>query len=282
MLRERVITALILAALVLLVIFLLPHVATMAALALLVVAAAWEWSAFPRFTQHSARIFYVAFVAACVAATWWFGVERDEMDRLIQTALLWWVFALHLGRDRTGARQPHDGGGRRASGARAGMAGAGAPARRTGPSCCCSCFCWSSRRTSARISRAARFGRNKLAPRVSPGKTWEGVLGGFVAAALLAALGVWWFDVDAPRFLGCVMIVVVASIIGDLTESLFKRHAGLKDSGTLLPGHGGLLDRVDSVTAAAPVFLSVSNAWGCCDERAACASRCLARPAASG
>ena len=94
MLRERVITALILAALVLLVIFMLPHVATMAALALLVVAAAWEWSAFPRFTQHSARIFYVAFVAACVAASWWYGVEREEMGRLIQAALAWWVFAL--------------------------------------------------------------------------------------------------------------------------------------------------------------------------------------------
>ena len=67
MLRERVITALILAALVLLVIFLLPHVATMAALALLVVAAAWEWSAFPRFTQHSARIVYVALVAALLS-----------------------------------------------------------------------------------------------------------------------------------------------------------------------------------------------------------------------
>jgi phosphatidate cytidylyltransferase len=81
------------------------------------------------------------------------------------------------------------------------------------------------------------------------------VLGGFVAAALMAAIGVWWFKVDAPRFLALCIVVVVASIIGDLTESLFKRHAGLKDSGRLLPGHGGLLDRVDSVTAAAPVFL---------------------------
>jgi phosphatidate cytidylyltransferase len=94
MLRERVITAVILAALVLLVIFLLPHAATMAALALLVVAAAWEWSAFPRFTQHSARIVYVAIVAACVAGTWWFGVERVEMTRLIQAALIWWLLAL--------------------------------------------------------------------------------------------------------------------------------------------------------------------------------------------
>ena len=94
MLRERVITALILAALVLLVIFWLPHMATMAALALLVIGAAWEWSAFPGFTQHSARVVYVAVVAACVAATWWFGVEREEIDRLIHAALLWWVFAL--------------------------------------------------------------------------------------------------------------------------------------------------------------------------------------------
>ena len=254
MLRERVITALILAALVLLVIFMLPHAATMAALALLVVAAAWEWSAFPRFTQHSARIFYVAFVAACVAASWWFGVEREEMGRLIQAALLWWVFALIW--VVIAPAQVN----------RVSAAGAGllvlvpawlalARLHAAGPQLLLFLILLVVAADVGAYFAGRRFGHNKLAPRVSPGKTWEGVMGGFVAAALMAAVGVWWFKVDAPRFLALCIVVVVASIIGDLTESLFKRHAGLKDSGRLLPGHGGLLDRVDSVTAAAPVFL---------------------------
>jgi phosphatidate cytidylyltransferase len=219
-----------------------------------VVAAAWEWSALPRFTQHSARIFYVAFVAACVAATWWFGVEREEMARLIQAALLWWVFALvwvAIAPARVNSTT---------------AAGAGllvlvpawlalARLHAHGPQLLLFLILLVVAADVGAYFAGRRFGRSKLAPLVSPGKTWEGVLGGFVAAALLAAVGVWWFEVDASRFLGLCLIVVVASIIGDLTESLFKRHAGLKDSGTLLPGHGGLLDRVDSVTAAAPVFL---------------------------
>jgi phosphatidate cytidylyltransferase len=254
MLRERVITALILAALVLLVIFMLPHAATMAALALLVVAAAWEWSAFPRFTQHSARIFYVAFVAACVAASWWYGVEREEMGRLIQAALAWWVFALIW--VVIAPAQVN----------RVTAAGAGllvlvpawlalARLHAAGPQLLLFLILLVVAADVGAYFAGRRFGHNKLAPRVSPGKTWEGVVGGFVAAALMAGVGGWWFKVDAPRFLALCIVVVVASIIGDLTESLFKRHAGLKDSGRLLPGHGGLLDRVDSVTAAAPVFL---------------------------
>ena len=90
---------------------------------------------------------------------------------------------------------------------------------------------------------------------MSPGKTWEGVYGGVIAAALVSLVGVYVFAVPAAPFILLSLLTVVASIVGDLTESLFKRHAGLKDSGNLLPGHGGVLDRVDSVTAAAPVFL---------------------------
>jgi phosphatidate cytidylyltransferase len=254
MLRERVITALLLAPLVLLVIFWVPHAVTMVALALLVIGAAWEWSAFPRFTQYSARALYVAVVAACIVATWWFGVQRDEIDRLIHIALLWWVFAL-IWVAIAPARVN-----------RTTAAGAGllvlVPAwlalsrlHALGPELLLFLILLVVAADVGAYFAGRSFGRNKLAPRVSPGKTWEGVLGGFVAAAVMAAVGVWWFKVDAPRFAALCIIVVVASIIGDLTESLFKRHAGLKDSGTLLPGHGGLLDRVDSITAAAPVFL---------------------------
>jgi len=98
------------------------------------------------------------------------------------------------------------------------------------------------------------FGRRKLAPRVSPGKTWEGAIGGLAAVALIAWAGAAYLGlpIGAGVAFGCA--VGIFSIVGDLTESMFKRAAGLKDSGALLPGHGGMLDRIDSVTAAAPLY----------------------------
>jgi phosphatidate cytidylyltransferase len=99
-----------------------------------------------------------------------------------------------------------------------------------------------------------RWGRRKLAPRVSPGKTQEGALGGLLMVALVAWGGAMYFGLPPLAAVGFGCAVGVFSIIGDLTESMFKRAAGLKDSGALLPGHGGLLDRLDSVTAAAPLY----------------------------
>lgn len=101
------------------------------------------------------------------------------------------------------------------------------------------------------------WGRTRLAPAVSPGKSWEGVYGG-LAAALLGVLGggLWfglgWRSLVTLMLLG--FVTVLFSVVGDLFESMIKRLAGVKDSGRLLPGHGGMLDRIDSVTAAAPVF----------------------------
>ncbi len=99
-----------------------------------------------------------------------------------------------------------------------------------------------------------RWGRRKLAPNVSPGKTWEGFVGG-LACNLLLALVIWLVVGGSyGLLLALVLPACLASVLGDLLESMVKRERGVKDSGTLLPGHGGLLDRVDSLTAAAPVF----------------------------
>ena len=104
------------------------------------------------------------------------------------------------------------------------------------------------------------FGRVKLAPEVSPGKTWEGVLGGLAAVTVLAALGSRLLDIEIAVLVPLALAMAMLSIVGDLTVSMFKRAAGVKDSGTLFPGHGGVLDRIDSVTAAAPLF-ALALAW---------------------
>lgn len=102
-----------------------------------------------------------------------------------------------------------------------------------------------------------RFGKNKLAPYISPGKSIEGVIGGLLLALFLAVLFTLWHGGSLHDYLTIAVITIVTvifSVIGDLMESMFKRQAGLKDSGNLLPGHGGILDRIDSITAAGPVF----------------------------
>ena len=106
-----------------------------------------------------------------------------------------------------------------------------------------------------------KWGKNKLAPKVSPGKSWEGVVSGMVCVSLVAMVYTLALDVqqfswtEVWFFVGVSLVTAVFSVVGDLTESLYKREAGLKDSGSILPGHGGVLDRIDSLTAASPVFL---------------------------
>ncbi len=105
-----------------------------------------------------------------------------------------------------------------------------------------------------------KWGKNKIAPLVSPGKTWQGAAGAMVGCALISicfSINKQFQISESILFLLICLVTVIVSIIGDLMESLLKRHANVKDSGTLLPGHGGVLDRIDSFTAASPVFLAL-------------------------
>lgn len=101
------------------------------------------------------------------------------------------------------------------------------------------------------------FGQHKLLANVSPNKTREGFYGGLICAFATALIYVWFFDMEllaSSWFVLLVMITALFAVIGDLTESMIKRLSGVKDSGTWLPGHGGLLDRVDSLLAAGPIY----------------------------
>ena len=102
-----------------------------------------------------------------------------------------------------------------------------------------------------------RWGKVKLAPNVSPGKTREGVYGGLVAVVVTSLVFALWNELTGAAIVYLVLLSIIVgfvSVMGDLFESLLKRFTGIKDSGSILPGHGGVLDRIDSILAAAPFF----------------------------
>ena len=100
------------------------------------------------------------------------------------------------------------------------------------------------------------FGKHKLAPAISPGKTWEGLIGGLIAAAAFAALSTFWFFPELPYQYSIPLAMVMAGVgvLGDLAESAMKRGSKTKDAASILPGHGGLLDRLDSLLLSAPIL----------------------------
>ncbi len=265
MLLPRVLTALFLLPLLLGAIFGLGTPMLYLALAPVGVIAAWEWCGFMGLSNTPLRAAYAVGITLLLAALWWLTGEAANATLPAMAALVWWCLALMLVL-RFPASFP------RGPWGLARMAPLGwlligttlitvAALHRgvNGPwRLMFMLFIVFAADVGAYLV-GRNYGKRKLAPAVSPGKSIEGALGGLGLVALwAAAAGPYVFQIDSLPQLALLIAVAVftaaVSVIGDLTESLFKRLRGLKDSGTLLPGHGGFLDRIDSILAAAPVF----------------------------
>jgi phosphatidate cytidylyltransferase len=257
MLKERVFTALVLVAVMLGVMLGLPPVATVWMLTVLVLVGAWEWAGFAGLASAGGRAGFTVIVALALAACLYFHTSPRFVWITLTIAMAWWFVAflwLCLAPSRV---TPYT----------AILAGLLSLVP------CWLALVYITLRTQSTYwvlftlalvwaaDTGAFFagrwlGRVPLAPRVSPKKTWEGALGGISASAVVAWMAAtWWLSVDVWPFVFTCVAVAALSIVGDLTESMLKRSSGLKDSGSLFPGHGGMLDRIDSVTAAAPALV---------------------------
>ncbi|HET8706390.1 MAG TPA: phosphatidate cytidylyltransferase [Pseudomonadales bacterium] len=263
MLKQRVITALVLAALMLAAMFGLSNAHFAMAIGGMLLIGAWEWSNLMSVSNPLARIAYVLVIATCM----YIGFELRSLASffvpliLVVAVIFWLAYAsrwvLTYPKDIIWHQQII-------------LAPLGivvlVPAwlglvdlqgRAEGP--------WYVLFTIAVVASAdigafftgRAFGKNKLAPAVSPGKSWEGFFGGLASSIVLALITASMLHLGGFRLIGCVLLVAataVVSVLGDLFESMLKRQRGIKDSGWVLPGHGGVLDRLDSLSAAIPLF----------------------------
>jgi phosphatidate cytidylyltransferase len=255
MLRSRILTALALAVLLIIAVLYSPSQVTAVILGLILIVGAWEWSAFLS-VSSAGRVLYVAVLAVLGVLAWRYTLEAGRFERVMQLGFAWWVVAFIWI-----VWMPERGGA-----VAAGLAGALAllptwvalvridSSWNHGAQWTLFILALAFAADTGAFFAGRRFGRLPLAPRVSPNKTWEGVIGGMLLALMTAAAGAGWFGLPAVAFMGLCLAASGFSVVGDLCESLLKRHVNLKDSGRLFPGHGGVLDRIDSVTAATPVM----------------------------
>lgn len=260
-LRQRIQTALVLGTLTLAGVLGLPTFGFAIALGLVTLTAAWEWGQLAGLTRKAELVGYLAFLGAVLLGLWF---SPESRPWLLGLAVLWWfIQAVRIAR----VREISPVVGARLGGLGAGILVLAAPwaallelhrVRPSGPLLVLflMILVWTADSLAYFVGR--RFGRARLAPRVSPGKTREGVYGALAGALLLGTLFGWARSFDLSGTLMAILlcgVTVLLSVVGDLYESLLKRRRGVKDSSGLLPGHGGILDRVDSLTAAAPVFV---------------------------
>lgn len=258
MLKYRIMTALILIPIFLALVIKLPPLGFCLFTGALVIVGAWEWSFFMGVKQTRTSLIYPFFMIFLLA-----GAMSLPLLYILYAALAWWVVALGLV-----VLYP------RASA----TWGKSLPIRALmGVFVLIPCWLavnyirnaddgimillflfaliWGADTGAYFAGRA--WGKHKLAPLVSPGKTWEGLIGALLVT-LIITFGVLFAEhMPTNVWTAAVTLSVVTvlfSVLGDLVESMLKRNAGLKDSGQILPGHGGILDRIDSLTAAAPAF----------------------------
>jgi phosphatidate cytidylyltransferase len=274
MLRDRVVTAIVLVAALLAALFSLPPLGWIMLAAAVLAAAAWEWAGFARAGPGGRLLYAAATAGAGLAAAFASGLAEGGVGVLALApvyllALAFWVVGAPLWLVR---RPAHP--------AAALVLGTGwivllptflalVQLRNLGPGTLLAFMTTVWIADIAAYFFGSKLGRRKLAPNVSPGKTWEGFYGALAATAVYAAAWIGLFRGAAPAAVRDLpwspvwMIVLlealaVLSVLGDLFESAMKRQAGLKDSSSLLPGHGGVLDRIDALTPVLPVAALVN------------------------
>jgi phosphatidate cytidylyltransferase len=267
-LRTRLLTAAVLVPLVLLAVLYLPTWAFELLVSAIMLGGFWEWTRIARLPGRPLRALATAALAAAFLALAWQPI-RVLLPVAGVACVFWALAALWLSRpdfaaaDTIGARLLKLAAGIMVLGG--GWAGAVflRDGLERGPMWLLMCLVVVYGSDSLAYFSGRHFGGAKLAPRISPAKTWAGFWGAVAGTVPVALVGGWLMGLPAGRLLpwmALAAVCVLLAVLGDLFESLMKRHAQVKDSGRLFPGHGGLLDRGDSMFAALPAF-AVGLAW---------------------
>jgi phosphatidate cytidylyltransferase len=261
--KQRVITALLITPLAIAMILLLPSTIFAVVIAGLCLLAAWEWTRMAGMRSRPLRAVLLALYAVALLLLWIYAAAAPGWITIVAGCLWWFVALVWLKHFSFGAAPTRE------NTALKLIAGALAilPAwtammqlhRGQGSPHTWALYAlmlvWAADSFAYLAGRT--WGKIKLAPNISPGKTIEGVYGGLAGSGVIALIGGWLLGVRGLSLFGLLvlaLIVVLFSVVGDLFESLIKRHCNVKDSGTLFPGHGGAFDRLDGVFAALPIF----------------------------
>ncbi|MBN8728512.1 MAG: phosphatidate cytidylyltransferase [Xanthomonadales bacterium] len=263
MLKQRTLTAVALAPIVVALVLLLPTLALATIIGGMLLLAFWEWARLSGVASRPWRAVLLAANAVLFILLWQVRAEPLAWY-IIGAGLVWWLLAVAwLGNFAWGAAPTRENTAIKLIAGELAIVPAwlalveihGGADHGHAWMLLAMLLVWAA--DTAAFFTGKRFGRTKLAPRISPNKTTAGGWGALGGGAIVALAGGWLLGVRGAALgllLGLALSTVVASILGDLVESLLKRQANVKDSGTLFPGHGGLLDRVDSLLAALPVF----------------------------